>query len=130
MTIETIADIEEQLQALGVLDREDVFVAAASLFVDEGSLFKAFKGVLEPKEVETVETPDSSNIRAMEYNVLTGDLIITYKTGGRYLYKSVLNKIWDSHREAASIGSWVNAFIKPFFECELLSRSLSVKRFK
>lgn len=59
---------------------------------------------------------NSSNVIGSEYNLDTGDLLITYKSNRQYTYHNVTNEDYIRFEGASSQGKALNQFIKDKYE--------------
>lgn len=66
------------------------------------------------KEGKVEALYDSSNIVASSYDKLTKDLSVTFKNGGNYTYKSVLDTDYFRFETAESQGKVLNANLKSY----------------
>lgn len=57
----------------------------------------------------------SSNVSEVGYDTETHDLIITWVRGKRSIYSGVPEELAEQLANAASVGSMLNAEIKPFY---------------
>ena len=57
----------------------------------------------------------SSNVQSVGYDSASGDLIVTWNTGKRSAYAGVPEDLAEQVSKAASVGSFLNAEIKPNF---------------
>ncbi len=64
---------------------------------------------------------NSSTIEKTDYDELQQELVITFKTGGKYKYFAVPLITWEEILETASIGSYFHKNIKDKFQFEKLS---------
>jgi len=62
----------------------------------------------------------SSNIKSVEYNVITEDLTVEFKLGAKYSYAGVSEKLFDSFLAAKSQGSFFSQFIKNVYKWKKL----------
>ena len=65
-----------------------------------------------------LETPNSSNIKKIEYS--EGTLVIEFKQGGRYQYSNVPEALFQEAQKGNSAGRWFFARIKGKFPCTRL----------
>lgn len=63
----------------------------------------------------TLETPNSSNIKKIEYE--DNKLFVEFKQGGRYSYDNVPEELFKEAQKASSAGRWFFARIKGKFPC-------------
>lgn len=70
--------------------------------------------------METIESiqVSSSNIEAIGY--MSGNLIVQFKNGTKYMYKNVPVRVFEQFTTAESKGRFLNAYIKSNFECDRL----------
>ncbi len=61
----------------------------------------------------TKQTPESSQISSIGYDVDTRIFEIVYKNGSKYHYKNVKPELWEEAQTAISIGKFCAANIKP-----------------
>ena len=59
---------------------------------------------------------DSSNIQSMDYNILTGNLEITFLNGSTYVYENVPTEVWAALQTAPSKGSYFFKAIRNIYK--------------
>lgn len=65
--------------------------------------------------VKTEKTDRSSNVSEVSYNDETAVLTVGFKSGGRYEYSDVPEKIFESMVKAPSVGKYFLANVKNNF---------------
>ena len=56
---------------------------------------------------------ESNNVIKTSYNYQTEQLFVTFHRGGVYNYNQVENDLYSEPKKAASVGTFINAHIKP-----------------
>lgn len=80
----------------------------------------------KPVAVESTQIKNSSNIATIFYTD-TNDLVVEFKNGGQYLYKSVPKDLYKGMSEAQSAGKYLNSLIKEQFDFIKLEKKIEVK---
>jgi len=63
--------------------------------------------------IETVTTPESSNIEEISYDDVQEELTVTFRKSGQYAYEAVPAFVWRDFSAAPSKGQFLNELIKP-----------------
>lgn len=59
----------------------------------------------------------SSNLRAVDYELFSGTLVIAFHSGGVYAYDDVPWSAYSGLMAASSHGKYFHAHIKPYYAC-------------
>lgn len=59
----------------------------------------------------------SSNVARVGYCQRSSDLYVEFLSGGTYVYLGVPRRVFDELLTAASKGRYLNAIIKPVYQC-------------
>lgn len=62
----------------------------------------------------------SSNVARVGYSQSSSDLYVEFTSGATYVYLGVPCSVFDELLTAASKGRYLNAMIKPFYQCREL----------
>ena len=62
-----------------------------------------------------IETPQSSQILGFGYTAYCRRLTVQFKGGAIWDYSEVPHEVYDSMRDASSVGSCFGRFVKPFY---------------
>lgn len=65
--------------------------------------------------MESLDTPESSSIERVEYESISGELHVYFRTSGMYSYEGVPQEVWQELVQAESKGQFVNFSIKPHY---------------
>lgn len=75
----------------------------------------------ELKDVDFIDTPDSTAFKQIGYNTKESDIVVQFKkSGDYYVYYDVPKEVWDALVDADSKGGYYNKEIKGNYECEKL----------
>jgi len=70
---------------------------------------------------ETIATPDSKNVRSFGYAPSRSVFIVEYGNGARWEYDKVPPHVFEEAKQAQSIGSFIHARIKGYFDARRVS---------
>jgi hypothetical protein len=77
--------------------------------------------------IKMIHVENSSNVLAIGWGPFTGDLLIDFKGGTRYLFKKVPLSLWEKFQAAESKGAFFAREIKGKFESEKVERPKEVQ---
>lgn len=69
-----------------------------------------------PHEVSLMKPVDSTNIKAIGYNVETKTLFVHFLAGTKYQYHDVEKSTWEAFQQAESVGKFHNQYIKGHYD--------------